>query len=148
MKTKNILLFAAAISALAFSVLTFTSCSNNDPAPTDIEIVTDQITSGPWKVKSVTVDGTDQTNLFTSFTLQVSPAAFTTTHGGVVWPASGSWDFTDASATKIKRTDGIEMTIESISESELILSFTWSTTTYGGGRISSISGLHRFDLIK
>jgi hypothetical protein len=154
MNTKNkssfVLTRLSVICLLALTTLTFQGCGKKggDPAPTEIEKATKQLNSGTWKVQSVKIDDVDHTVLFTGFTLQFTPTTFTTTNGGEVWPASGNWTFTDASAKKITRSDDVEVTLDAISESQLVLSLKWESTSFGSGRSTSLSGVHKFTFTK
>ncbi len=114
--------------------------------PTAQETQLKKLESKLWSVNSVIVDGADRTSLFQGMTLRFSGKTFSATSGGHVWPASGSWEFTDAAATTILRNDNVTVTIEQISESQLELSLFWSETTFGPGRTKSISGTHVFNL--
>lgn len=69
-------------------------------------------------------------------------------NGSVVWPASGTWTFTDNTAKKIKRNDNLEVTITEVSATVLKLSLAWTTGTLGTGRTTSIAGNHVFSFIK
>ena len=147
--TRNIMTAVKGLSliALVITVLTLESCKDKT-TPTASEIISKKLSTGAWKVKSVTVDNTDKTDLFKDFTLQYTATTYTTTHGTPVWPASGTWKFADEPATVITRDDGLEITIESIKDNEFIYSLTWTKTTYGAGRGSSVNGVHRFDMVR
>ena len=90
---------------------------------------------------AVTIAGVSS-NLYAGLTLSFTSTSYTTTNGGKIWPASGTWSFVGEPGNKIKRDDGLEITIESINTSQLVLTFTWATTT-SGGRVASLKGLHR-----
>jgi len=100
--------------------------------------------SKTWKIQSVTIDDTDQTIQFTGMTMKFSDDAYFTTDGGLVWPSSDTWEFTDLQAIAFYRSDGIEVQIET-SGDRLLLSLDWTKTTYGGGRTASIAGEHIFE---
>jgi len=141
---------------LLMAGLTISSCGGgggDDPTPTTptpsaTETNTQFLSSGNWKVSSVKVDGVDQSSLFTGFTLQFTSSSYTTTNGDPVWPASGSWSFTDATATTVKRSDGVVITISSISTTNFVFTLTWDKTTLGAGRASSVKGTHTFAMTK
>jgi hypothetical protein len=140
MKTKNINLKIC----LFLLTLLIVSCGG-DPEPTAAEKNTELMTaSGAWKLQNVLVDGTDKTSVYSGLTIQFTETAFTTTNGGVVWPASGSWSFKDDSGTVINRNDGIEIKLVEVSTSKLVLQLTWTKLTIGPGRVSSLSGSHTF----
>jgi len=138
---------------LAFSIILVTAftfllgCKGSDD-PTPKEITTQQLIAPTWKLTSVLVDGVDKTSLFTNMTLKFTTTNYTATNGGVVWPASGTWTFTDDTAKKIKRNDNLEVTITELTETSLKLSLTWATGTIGSGRVSSVAGNHVFNFAK
>lgn len=129
------------------AILLLVGCGG-DSSPSASEITTKQFTSSGWKIGSVQVDGTDQTALFANMTLSFTATNYSTTKGGVVWPASGTWTFTDNTAKKIKRNDNLEVTINEISNTSLTLSLGWAAGTFGSGRTSSVAGNHVFSFVK
>jgi hypothetical protein len=146
MKTKfNKYALAVVPMILTLILVNFSSCEDE---PTAQEKTTDLLTTSTWKMQSVTVDGTDQTNVYKGLGLTFTPTSFTSTNGGVVWPASSGWTFTDGGATAIKRDDGLEITLQEITESSLKMALIWSKTTVGPGRINSVSGQHIFSFGK
>ena len=146
--------------ALAFLLITYAStliqlsgCSNGggDPTPTPVskqDEIKAKLTAPTWKVKSVTVDGTDKTSVYKDLSLKFSTSGFTSTNGGAVWPASGTWLFTTDDATAVKRDDGVEVKLQEVTDTSLKLALTWSKTTLGPGRIESVSGQHVFSFGK
>jgi hypothetical protein len=132
--------------ALVFAFVLLAGCKGDDPSAS--EIMTNQLTVNTWKVSSVTVDGTDQTSLFTNMTLTFTSASYTTANGGVVWPSSGTWTFTDKTATSIVRNDDLEIDITEVTANSLKLSLTWARNTFEPGRISSVAGNHVFSFVK
>ena len=154
MKTNRTRRNALAYLLLAIVTLTglFASCksSSGDPAPvvSKEDEVSALLTSATWKMSSVTVDGTDKTSIYKDLKLTFTSAGFTSVNGGAVWPASGTWDFTSAEATSIKRNDGVEVTLQEVTNTGLKLALTWSKNTLGPGRIESVSGQHVFSFGK
>lgn len=142
-----------AISGFAFQLQ---SCgSKGDPAPQQTEaqknqkILTSAGSSGSgWKTQSVLVDGVDDTSIYSELKLSFSDTEFTATNGGIVWPASGTWKFTDDSGQTIERGDGLIIGVDEIASNSLTLSLTWTETTLGPGRVNSTSGKHVFKLRK
>lgn len=129
-------------------IVSLMSCGGDSSSPSASEVTTNQLTSSGWKISTVQVDGTDQTALFANMTLSFTATSYTTTKGGLVWPASGTWSFTDDTAKKIKRSDNVEVTITEISDTSLKLSLNWATSTLGPGRDSSVAGNHVFSFVK
>lgn len=119
------------------------SCGKKDPSPT--EQASAILTSGFWKMKTVLVDGVDQTNIYKGLTITFTSSAYTTTNGGQVWPASGTWIFSDNTGKAIIRSDGLPISIPSSTDNNtLILKLSWAKTTFGPGRASSLKGENVF----
>jgi hypothetical protein len=133
------------LSILAF-VMLIASCDPPAP-PVPKDVVTDQLKSGSWSVNNVTIDGVSSST-FAGMTLSFTATAYTSTNASPVWPASGTWSFTNDAATSFKRDDGVDVTIDDISETSLTLSLNWNKTTLGPGRTKSVSGKHVFTLKK
>jgi hypothetical protein len=96
------------------------------------------------------VDGTDKTSLFSGLALQWSKTStFSAVNGGVIWPSTGTWSFTDGSAQTLfvslsNGTDAV-VTIETLNDTNLIISLRWDETTIGQGRVRSVQGDHTFE---
>jgi hypothetical protein len=142
MKNINI----AASLFVIIGLLFLTSCKKDDPEPETARIQK-ILAANSWVIQTVTVNEVDQTNLFTGLTLSFTKTNYSTTNGGVVWPASGTWEFVDETAKTIVRNDGLQITINEVTNTSLKLSLTWSTTTLGGGRTASVAGDHEFSFI-
>ena len=131
-------------------VLLLSDCgSKSDPTPaaaTEPQRVTGLMKTGTWKVQSVTVDGTDQSALFKNFTLSFTDAGFASVNGSAVWPSSGTWKFVNDQATSFTRDDGLVVTIQTVSSTQLIISLVWTKTTLGPGRVTSVKGTTVFIL--
>lgn len=128
-----------------FACSQFMACSSGEPTPKSTpDQVTAKLTASPWKVRTVTVDGTDQSTLFNNFSIAFTATGFTTTNGGLVWPSNSTWSFTDANATAFERGDGLIIQLLDVSNTSLKMGLTWSKNTIGPGRIESVSGQHAF----
>jgi len=105
--------------------------------------------TGVWHVSTVSVDNVDKTSLFTGLVLTIAPGTYTTTsnQNNPVWPASGTWSFTDAKAVSFTRDDGVVVNITSLTNTSLTLTLQWNKTTLGG-RVSSVSGSNVFNFSK
>ncbi len=136
-----------ALLLMIISVLLIQACKKDDPIP-ETERVKDLLKANTWKIQSVTVNNTNQDELFTGLTLSFTENSYSTTNGGVVWPSSGNWQFTDATAMKIKRSDNMELIIEEISTTSLELSLTWVSGSIGQGKVESVAGKHIFKFVK
>jgi hypothetical protein len=127
---------------IVFQILFMSACGSDGPSAQ--EIAKKAITSSPWKVQSVTVDGTDQTAVYSGLTITFTETGFTATNGGPVWPATGTWNFSDGAGKEIVRGDGLSVTVTEATQTRLVLKLTWSKTTLGPGRESSVSGENTF----
>jgi hypothetical protein len=135
-------------------VMMLQSCGGkgDDPAPVE-EKETDKIakllsTGGTWAVQSVIVDGVEKTSVYKDLKLTFTTTGYTTTGGGAVWPASGTWKFTDDTAKVIERNDGLLINLSEVSENKLVLGLQWSKSTLGPGRAASVAGQHVFTLLR
>ena len=148
------------IGTTAFSMLVIlcilgVSGCGDDPKPTQAQKVTKLLTAsgGTWSSSgnsSVTIDGVEVGNeLFAGFSITFSDGSFTTTGTSPVWFRQDTWTFKDKSADVIIRgQDGKEVTISSISKTDLTLTLSWEETTYAGGRKKFLAGTHTFTLSK
>lgn len=129
-----------------FGCSQFMSCGSKggDPGLTVAEQVKAKLIAHSWKVITVTVDGVDKTTLFTNFSITFAATSFTTTNGGLVWPSSSTWSFTDTNATAFTRGDGLIVQLLEATDTSLKMGLTWNKNTFGPGRIESVSGQHVF----
>lgn len=129
---------------LAISLLSIQSCSKkSDPQP-ETDRVKELLKANTWKIQTVTVDNVDKTSVYAGLTLSFTDATYTTTNGGPVWPASGTWQFADDTGKLITRSDDLSISVEEVTTTKLSLKLTWAKTTLGGGRTASIAGSHLF----
>lgn len=143
---KKIPLLPFRLVTLITATILLLSCSGDSPAPApnETEAMANILTSGTWKIQTVTVDGATQTSVYPGLTLIFTSESFTSTNGGSVWPSSGTWKFGDATGNSINRGDGIAIQISNASTSGLALSLTSTKTTLGSGRTSGLTGNHTF----
>lgn len=132
---------------VASAIFQLESCSKTEPKPTETKVVKGKLTNSTWILQDVTVDGVDQTAVYQGLTINFTETTYTTTNGGLVWPASGTWSFTDGTATTIKRDDGMEVGV-GVTDTSLKLTLTWAKATLGTGRVGSVKGLHVFTMKK
>ena len=148
-KTRYITLLLSLLT-LAIMIVQLTSCGKkSDPAPavSAQDQVKAQLIANPWKLQSVSVDGVDQTSVYTGFGITFTGSGYTTSKGGSVWPASGTWTFANTDGTDIKRDDGLDVQIL-VTATSLKMTLTWTKTTLGGGRIESLKGQNVFTMTK
>lgn len=127
-------------------VLTGLSSCDDTPPKTQQELVTEQLTAGPWRLETVTIEGDDGAQLFKDFGLTFTAEGYTSTGTTPVWKRSGTWKFLNEEATRINRDNELDVTIVSIDGTTLKLSLTWNQETYEGGRSKSLRGKHEFTL--
>jgi hypothetical protein len=155
----NILTRLLSIVTLIILSKAFMACGPGEPdpvEPTQAEKVTTMLTSGTgtWAAASgsgITVGGDDVTSeLFTGFSIKFGDGTLTTTGTTPVWLRQDTWEFKDETASAIIRgQDDKEVTITSISDTQLKLTLQWDSTTYEeGGRKRSIPGTYEFTLTK
>ncbi|MCE2997854.1 MAG: hypothetical protein ACK5RG_18595 [Cyclobacteriaceae bacterium] len=125
-----------------------TGCGGSSSGPAAKEVNTQKLIANTWKLSTVTVDAVDKTVLYAGLTVKFTATSYTSTSGGVVWPATGTWSFTDEAGKIIKRSDNQEITITEISDTALKLTLTRTQGSYGPDRIESVAGVHVFSLVK
>ena len=106
------------------------------------------ISSGGWKMQTVTVDNTDKTSVYSGLAITFTETGFTATNGVPIWPVSGTWSFSDETGKNIKLGTGLEISIEEASKIKLVLKLNWDKTTLGPGRVTSVGGVNVFSFGK
>lgn len=118
------------------------SCSKDDGESATAK--TERLLKSTWQLEKLTVDGVDQTALFSTLVITLSPGSYTAQNGSPVWPASGAWNLTNENT--LRRDSDTDIVIESVSETNLTLRFHWDKDTYSpGGRTASVAGEHTFE---
>lgn len=122
-----------------------------DPAPTPQVDETKAIIEGlskTWNIEEIILDGTsirdDWSGVTLSFDLDKN---FITTglspENSLIWPPSGSYSFPDPGKPLLLRwSDGIEISINNISETSVDMTFTISGRI--GGRETGLTGIYNF----
>lgn len=129
------------IAILVSFEVKFAGCSKEETLTPNQQ--TEQLLSRQlWELTSVTIDNISS-DLYSGLTISFNSTTYTSLNGGAIWPASGSWSFLGEKGDKILRDDGLEITIETINASQLVINFIWTKTTSTGGRFYSLKGLHR-----
>lgn len=140
MKNFSIAAFSVAIIVM---LLLIQSCKEVDPTPKATDQVSELLKANTWKMQSVLVDGVDKTSVYAGLTLSFTATNYTSTKGGAVWPATGTWSFADDTGKLINRNDGVLITVEEINATKLSLKLNWAKTILGG-RTTSVAGNHTF----
>lgn len=151
MKASNSIVRQLLVSFLAILVIgSLSNCSsdNDTPLPSKQDEVTAILTSAPWKVNTVSVDGVDKTIVYKDLGLTFTNTSFTSVNGAAVWPASGTWTFTSSAATAFTRNDGLVVTIQEATATSLKLALTWNKSTLSPGKTQSVVGAHVFSFRK
>jgi len=136
---------------ILLSIILISGCSKDDggdPSPLDEQLALLENESQSWVSAggSIVKDGFDVSDQFAGFKLTITAFDYTTENSlSGVWADQGSWTFKDDQITTLERNDGVIITIQSISSSQLVLSFTDPNGT--GGRYSSIPGDYVFTLV-
>jgi len=141
---KKLLTYIASVTIIFCGLLVLQSCGGKGSDPSPADQMKTIFTSGTWNLQTVSVDGVDKSSVYTGLTVRFTEGNFTTTNGRVVWPASGTWQFTDDTGKNITRGDGLAISIEEAITSKLVLKLTWSQTTLGQGRSNSVKGVNIF----
>jgi hypothetical protein len=131
---------------LLASTLTGLSSCDDTPPKTAQELVTEQLTAGPWRLETVTIEGEDGAQLFQNFGLTFTETGYTSTGTTPVWKRAGTWTFLNEEATRINRDNEVDIDIVSIDDTTLKLTLTWNQETFEGGRTKSLRGKHEFTL--
>jgi hypothetical protein len=131
-----------------YTTACLTSCKDDDPSAAETNL--NRLASHHWQLTKVTVDGLDKTSLFIGFTLQWNKDnSFVVIDGGAMWPPTGTWSFTDGSAqtlfVSLSNSADAEVTIETLTDANLIISLHWDDTTLGQGRVKSVEGDYIFE---
>ncbi|MCH6200757.1 hypothetical protein MMU07_14320 [Aquiflexum sp. LQ15W] len=143
-------IYSLVFSMMLVLTLALSGCGDEveTPQPSAQDIAREKLTSATWKLTKVTVDGVDQTNVYKDLTLTFSNTAYSSTNGKVIWPSSGSWTFDNDQATAIKRNDGLEISIQNLTNSSLRMGLDWESTSIGTGRVLAVGGKHVFEFGK
>jgi hypothetical protein len=140
-----------------FGVLLLSSCLLWGCDPKDLAVgIIKKMEGKTWVISTVTVDGVDRTSDFISLRLILQASnpdnplvSYTVTSNRdprPVWPANGT--MSGLSQTQVKRDDGVVIDVEFPSDTQMTLTFDWTTTDYGSGRAEGIKGRHVFKFTK
>ena len=124
------------------------SACGGDDGPTPEELRLQELTA-TWTLDSVVNDGQDVSNQFNGFSLTVtSQQTYTTTNGGNAWPAQGTFSLVTNNLDEFTRDDDINVSIVSIDESSLTLSFQVTGIRTSVSGTEGITGSFTFNLNK
>lgn len=146
MKTQQRIAFSLIVAMGV--LLSYSGCkSNDDSGPSDQMIL--ESLSKPWKVTSVTLDGTDQTSYYPNFVVQISGTtptsfAYTTTNRPhySCWPSSGLMAFGSDVTNMLIRDKGTASEVPmnyKITANTFEISFAFSGDPFNA-RTTSVAG--------
>lgn len=145
---KEKLLTICTVVLIGVLLVLLQSCKKDDavPAPDDREVFKSKI-ARTWKVKTVTVDAVDVTIAFPNMMITFNgDQSYTATNAvSPIWPTSGSFEIVPANNGQyyIKRSDGVAITIISLTDTSMTLELTY---TPPNARVVEVSGNYRFEL--
>lgn len=128
-----------------FFLLLLQGC-HDDNGPTKEDEYLTQL-SATWIIDEVTVDDRNVSGAFDGMELTVTTKKKFSVKNPVppIWPADGSFTLKQLSGSEYSmlRSDGIEVTITSLTPTDLTLQLQF-TATDTGGRVKSVSGIYEF----
>jgi len=145
---KHILLSVLMVIALSAMVTFMSSCGGGDDPGPGSDPVAENMTklqSGTWKIQTVTVNSTDQTTLFSGFTIKFNASTYTVTNGDPIFPSSGNYS---GNLSHLTLDGGVPTIGYEVTDTSLKMTLTWSKNTFGSGKAESISGTHVFTMNK
>ncbi|MDH5396726.1 MAG: lipocalin family protein [Cyclobacteriaceae bacterium] len=146
MKKYKKAIYIIAITGIAL----LSSCKGGGGNGDDPEMTIDDRLKGSWVMVSVTVDGADVTSDFTGLKVTFNSngsnsgsGSYSHTGGNTPIYSTGNYNINGITGIVLSEGDGgvIEAAITlSNSDKTLMLSFNNPTTTFGGGRVTSVAG--------
>lgn len=145
----------ASILLMVLAVLLVFGCKKKKDIEPDPEAeAIAKLVSGAWVPTAVTLDSENRTADFTNFSLTITENKTYSTLGvdpiySSVWPSSGSWDFKSSGSAipdlgTIIRDGSLEISIDVLSETQFVMSFTFVTGSVEG--TSSTEGNYIFSM--
>lgn len=155
-------------AAVLVSFFAIVGCGGDDPEGIAPKDAIGQRLAGTWEVgtSSTVTFGSpseDRTSVYSDFTLTftydaaTSSGTYTATGGETgasPWPASGTWSFTDVaaitnanSAFSITRNN-LEITVSSLTDTNLSMNFTFNDAIHDGGRTQAVNGTWQFNSLE
>jgi hypothetical protein len=136
------------LAALALLIILFQISCDPDPTLADEQgSISKKLRASTWKPSAVSRDGVDVTTEYTSMRLTIGANTYSTTSGGLSWPAAGTWEFVSGSKTQILRDGSVIVDFElSNGAKTLTLDFEVDETVYEAGRATSLAGSYHFVL--
>ncbi|MGW8124172.1 hypothetical protein ACV07N_16050 [Roseivirga echinicomitans] len=135
------------ISVLVLLVMIIIGCGTVDPSdPTAKELAFEKL-AGDWTYGTkgqISLDGQDVSLNYPGFALSFTEGGYTTTNGGDLFKATGTWTWANEAAGSINLDTGEEVTIIDLS----LTHFEFSFTHTGGGVAAGTAGNYVVSLEK
>lgn len=119
-------------SALGFlMILTLASCGggkgggDDTPQETPQEIA-QALLENNWTIAnggSITLDGSNVSNRYEGFSLDIENGTYTTTNAGDLFPATGTWEWVGTSDNQVTTESGKQITITQLTTTKFSFSF-------------------------
>ena len=132
---------------LCLFLISYSSCKKVIVDPiielTPAEITTALLKGSAWTMAAVKVDDV-VLDLYKGLTVSFTEdGKYSSANGGKIWPASGTWKFKNDEAKAMIREDGLEITIDAITDKAMTISFTQAGgTVFEPGRNQAVGGKH------
>lgn len=121
------------------------SCGGDDPKPLTEEEERVKMLAKTWSLNSASVDGRNVEDWFSGLKVSFTESKSFTVENAVppIWVSSGSFELVKSgSAYIIKRSDGIDLTISTLSDSNVTITMNYETSA--SSRMAGISGSFTF----
>ena len=140
--------FSLRITCLALILGLSISCKNKntEEEPSAQELALEEL-AYTWSVNngSVIRDGLDVSANYPGMQVTISAGNYTTINAGDLFAASGTWDWVGESTTRLTLDDGKTVTIGTVNETTLVISFDHTGT---GGAAFGVSGSYQITLTR
>ena len=132
------------ICAIALSMFSLLGCGGGSD-PETAQQKASKILPGSWKLSggSIKVDGKDESTQYPGFTLSFTEKGYSSSNGGKLFKASGTWKWKDGKTDKVILLGKKEITITELTASKLAFTFT-----FAGAKAAGIPGSYAVTLTK
>lgn len=124
------------------------ACKGNEPTPLSEEEQKVKLLSREWKLSSATVDGRNVTDQFAGLEITIQETKSFSVKNAVppIWISAGNFQVEKSGSNYlVKRSDGINMTIQTLTETTAVLSMNYVAPS--GSRTTGISGAFTFTFL-
>lgn len=126
-------------------IVLFISCNEGQTAEELAQAGFLESINGSWKMTSAEVDDLVVTNAFPGLILTFQPGKKIIVAGAIgnIWPISSTFDLIKGTeGYDLRREDGLILDVVSLSNTELVISMTFSSAP--GSRVSNVPGGYTF----